>query len=169
MSHTGYSEKFKLEAMKKAFSPDRYKSYKILSNDLGIPYSTLMKWKSEYSQSPMSKNKKKEFSAEEKLEALNKKFSFSETEFGEFLRSKGILSTDVEAWRAEFLNSAKASLRGPGRPKKDPELQKLKKDFKALEKDLNRKDRALAEMSARVILIKKSQKLFGMMDSEDEG
>jgi hypothetical protein len=43
----------------------------------------------------------------------------------------------------------------------------LRADKKELEKDLKRKDKALAEMSARVILLKKSHLLFGV-NEEDE-
>jgi hypothetical protein len=42
------------------------------------------------------------------------------------------------------------------RPKKDLEIVELKNKEKRLEKELHRKDRALAEMSARIILLKKT-------------
>lgn len=167
MSQMSYTEGFKKQAVEKIFSSKGHVSCSNLADELDVPYSTLMKWKRDYSRSFMSKEKK-EFTAEEKLESILKKESLSETEFGEFLRSKGVLASDVESWRHEVLKGFNVAVKSPGRPKKDPELHKLQKEVKTLKKDLNRKDRALAEMSARVILIKKSQKLFGMMDSEDE-
>jgi hypothetical protein len=60
-----------------------------------------------------------------------------------------------------------SSQRSAGRPKIDPELVELRAREKELSKDLKRKDRALAEMSARVILLKKSRLLFGETE-EDE-
>jgi len=167
MGQKSYTEGFKKQAVEKIFSSNKHVNCSKLADELGVAYSTLMTWKKVYSKSHMTKEKK-EFTAEEKLESILKKESLSETEFGEFLRSRGILATDVEDWRADFLNTAKTPVKGPGRPKKDPELHKIQKEMKALKKNLHRKDKALAEMSARVILIKKSQELFGMMDSEEE-
>jgi len=42
----------------------------------------------------------------------------------------------------------------------------LKHKEKRLEKELHRKDRALAEMSARIILLKKSRLIWG--DAEED-
>ena len=53
----------------------------------------------------------------------------------------------------------------------DGELRRITVELRAKEKelsrDIKRKDRALAEMAARIILIKKSQLLFGVSE-EDE-
>jgi transposase len=54
----------------------------------------------------------------------------------------------------------------PGRPKKDSEVVELKHKEKRLEKELHRKDRALAEMAARIILLKKSRLIWG--DAEED-
>ena len=54
-----------------------------------------------------------------------------------------------------------------GRPKLDTEVAKLKTKEKELQRDLRRKEKALAEMAARVILLKKTQLLFAD-DEEDE-
>jgi CII-binding regulator of phage lambda lysogenization HflD len=97
------------------------------------------------------------------LEAIVKTASMDENELGEYLRKNGLHSSDLEQWRKDFYSSQKS----PGRPKKDPELAKLEVNHKKLKKDLSRKERALAEMSARVILLKKSHEIFGD-DEEDE-
>jgi len=81
------------------------------------------------------------------------------------LRSKGLLSTDLENWKKEFYSSQQKN-KG-GRPKLDPEVAKLKKREKTLERDLKRKDKALAEMSARVVLLKKSHEIWGLPEDEE--
>ena len=107
--------------------------------------------------------KSKEWSPEAKLEAISKTAAMSENELGEFLRANGLHSTEIEEWKQDIY-----SLQRPvGRPKLDPELVELRAKEKELSRDLKRKDKALAEMAARIILIKKSQLLFGV-NEEDE-
>jgi len=169
MSNTEYSEEFKNNILKKVFTPNQGKTFKMISEEAGVPYSTLMRWKKESNTRSVSRSKsKKEFSVEDKLNFITKQDTLSESEFGELLRREGVLQSDVDEWRREALEALKKPVRAPGRPKKDPLLKKLEKKVKQLENNLNYKDKALAEMSARVILIKKSQKLFGLVDSDDE-
>ena len=133
-----------------------------LSKEHQIPITTLYSWKRKYAnQSLMSKDKK--WSPEKKLEVINKTFSMSESEVGEFLRKNGLHSSDLEQWKKDFYSSQK----GPGRPKKDPELAKLQKSEKTLQKDLRRKEKALAEMSARVVLLKKSNEIWGLPEDDE--
>ena len=54
-----------------------------------------------------------------------------------------------------------------GRPRKDPELAASQEEVKKLKQDLRRKDRALAEQTALVILQKKANALWGQ-DEDDE-
>ncbi len=134
-----------------------------LAEEYQIPYSTIYGWKQKYANhSSMSKDKK--WSPEKKLEVINKTFSMNETEVGEFLRKNGFHSSDLEQWK----NDIYVSLRGPGRPKKDPELAKLQQSEKALKKDLRRKEKALAEMSARVVLLKKSHEIWGLPEDDEQ-
>ena len=56
--------------------------------------------------------------------------------------------------------------RKAGRPKKDPELAAAQKENKILKRDIRRKDRALAEQTALIILKKKVQEIWE--DEEDD-
>lgn len=87
----------------------------------------------------------------------------SEHELGEYLRATGLHSKEIEEWKQDIYSSQKSA----GRPWTDPELKELRNDKKTLEKDLKRKDRALAEMSARVILLKKSHLLWGEPEDDE--
>ena len=86
----------------------------------------------------------------------------NKNELGEFLRTNGLHSTEIDQWKKDIYSTQKSA----GRPKLDPEIEETRAKEKELSKDLKRKDRALAEMSARVILLKKSLLLFG--ETEDE-
>lgn len=164
---TRYDEAFKTMAVQKALSPGAPVLADVAIN-LDIPKSTLYGWAQNYAtigvmKKPKSKvSVKKEWSAEEKLQAIINQKTMSENEYGEYLRSYGLLSTDVDI----FLNEYFLLLKEKIRIKQDPEVLVLRKEKKDLQSNLNRKDKALAEMSARIVLLKKSHLLWG--DPEDE-
>jgi transposase-like protein len=133
-----------------------------LSEKTGIHHTSIRNWIKIYANHSIMK-KSKEWSPEAKLEAIMKTFSMSENELGEFLRANGLHSTEIEEWKQDIYSAQRPA----GRPKLDPELVELRAKEKELSKDIKRKDRALAEMAARIILIKKSQLLFGV-NEEDE-
>ncbi len=159
-----YSQEFKQSAIEKLLGPNKQSIYK-LSEKLGIAVSTLYGWKTAYANaSSMKKNNKiYAWSREEKLDALIKTAAMTENELGVFLRENGLHSSDLKLLREEILNGPKE----PKKPSVDPELTKLRTDIVRKEKELNRKDRALAEMAARVVLLKKSHEIWGTPE-EDE-
>lgn len=158
MRTSAYSEEFRMNALQKLLSPGSPGLREIAEN-IGIPWSTLYSWKRKYaSKTPMKKNKRIEnWSLEQKLEAVVKTSSMSENELGEYLRGNGLHSSDVESFKMEFLKTASEK----GRPKLDPEVARLRTQNKTLERELKRKDTALAEYCARVILLKKSHEIWG--------
>jgi transposase len=107
--------------------------------------------------------KSKEWSPEAKLKAIAETLSMTENQLGEYLRANGLHSSDLEQWKQEFYSSQKA----PGRPKLDPEVAELRNKEKVLSKEIRRKDKALAEMSAKIILLKKSHEIFGVNEEEE--
>ena len=104
-----------------------------------------------------------DWTADEKMEAIIETAKMSENELGEYLRSKGLNSCDLENFKKEFISNAPCR----GRPKLDPEIVELRKNNTELKRDLNKKNKALAEMSARVILLKKSHLLWGEHEDDD--
>jgi transposase len=133
-----------------------------LAEKTGIHHTSIRNWIKIYANNPSMK-KSKEWSPEGRLKAIGQTISMSENELGEFLRANGLHLSELEEWKQVFYSSQAPV----GRPKLDPELVGLRADKKELERNLKRKDKALAEMAARIILIKKSQLLFGV-NEEDE-
>jgi len=160
-----YSEEFRQRAVQKLLSGPY--SLKQVAEDIGIPQGTLFSWKNKYAKSSSmkkSKNKKNnKVSAAEKLQIIAETLNLKENELGEYLRRKGLHSSDLEQWKSECYSG----LQQTGRPKLDPEVVSLRKDKKDLSKELHRKDKALAEVSARVILLKKSHEIFGVNEDDE--
>lgn len=96
----------------------------------------------------------------EKLRLLSEASRLKDTELGEFLRREGIHEDDLERWRADALSA----LSGPSKSAAPS------KRIRQLERELSRKDKALAEAAALLVLAKKARALLGDEDdytSED--
>ncbi len=162
-----YSTEFKKRAVEKSYSSSST-SVNRLSQEIGIPESTLRDWRKKYSIGNIMTESKKEklsidWTPEEKLQALMQTASMSEHELGEYLRKNGLHSSDIKSWKVECLGGFKQV----GRPKLPEEVKVLRKEKKVLERDLNRKNKALAEMSARIIFLKKSHLIFGGNEDDE--
>ena len=108
----------------------------------------------------MKSKRPEDWTAEEKLKALLEYDKLDEEQRGKYLREKGLHSIYLQRWQWEFIEayaSKKKKTRG-GDPKQ--------KRIKELEKELRRKDKALAETAALLVLKKKAQAIWG--DPEDE-
>jgi len=109
--------------------------------------------------------KKKVFEAEEKLKVVLETASMSESALGEYLRKKGLHGVEVARWREEALSGLKTEKRG--RPKVDPEIVKLRKREKELERNLRKKEKALAEASALLVMKKKAELIWGAGEDDE--
>ncbi len=124
----------------------------------GLALSTVTAWKTNCANvSSMSNNNNKnkaKLSAENILKVISETYALNEEELGLYLRKHGLHTTQIIEWRKEILesmNRPKVSLN-----KKDA------RDFRIndLEKNLRKKDAALAEVSALLILQKKANLLW---------
>jgi transposase len=162
-----YSEVVKESMVRKLTSPGGPSAVQ-LSKEVGIAHQTLSRWVKEYGNlSPMGKKRKRaeDWSAEKKFEAIVEAQSLEGQELGEYLRRQGLHSADLERWKAEILEGLKP--KGRGRPRKDPEIFELRKREKALKGELRRKEKALAEASALLVLKKKAELIWGVREDEE--
>ena len=85
--------------------------------------------------------------------ALNK------TELSEYCRKKGLFPEQIAQWKtACFIANTEAAER---RKKLAEERKQDKKTIKRLERELNRKNKALAETAALLVLAKKARTIWG--------
>ena len=145
-----------------------------LAKEVGVSQNTLSRWLREASAAGptvASMKKKKPSSrkstsrgrtAEEKFQIVLKAAALSDDELGAFLRREGIHEAQLEEWRAKAMEAATDALKAPHgkRSENTPEARKIR----ALESELRRKNDALAEASALLILKKKFQELMGDED-----
>lgn len=161
--HRSFSEDFKKATIQRLLAPDSPGPGKI-AEDLDLYPSTLYNWRKKYANTQLMK-KSKDWTPEQMLEAIIKTASMDEQKLGEYLRSNGLHSSDLEAFKTEFINLKKEKKRG--RPQLDPELVKLRKENIQMERNLRRNEKALAEYAARVILLKKSHEIWGTNEDDE--
>lgn len=143
-----------------------------LSEETGVSEQTLSRWRSAASTVPlMSQPTKPEgpktpaksarrWTPAEKLQVVIAAASLSDAELGAFLRERGLHTAQLESWRA-----AMAAALAEQRPRK-AESREEQQRIKSLEKELLRKDRALAEVTALLALRKKVELIWG--DGDDD-
>ena len=159
---TQYSSELKSAIIAKALTPNA-PSIVELARESGIPYPTLHTW--------VSMNRKKKFesksdvpvrpkdqSAMVKLQAVLDTFNMTEEEKGAYCRKHGFYTHHLEEWKKQMLEGLGASGIDKGQK---AENQKIKIENKNLKSNLLRKDKALAEVSALLILKKKADLIWG--------
>lgn len=149
-----FNDNFKKEMVKKLLSPGG-KGATELSRDIGISTQTLYNWRNRLKNAnvftPGAIPSK--WRSESKIKAIFDYSALSGNEKGEWLRKNGLKSEHIELWKNEFLNMNDTK-------KYKEENRILKNKNKAQEKEILRKDKALAEVTALLILKKKVEDLF---------
>jgi transposase-like protein len=104
------------------------------------------------------------WSAEEKYRVVLEAATIADADLGEFLRKKGLHAAQLEEWRRVAAEGAKAALTHGGN-RRQAQAKSDPRRVRELERELLRKDKALAELAALVALKKKLETLWG---DEDE-
>jgi transposase len=103
-----------------------------------------------------------DWSPEEKLQVLVETAALSDEELGAYLRRKGLHEAQLTQWREAVVQ---ALHRAVPQPKVTAEQKAQKRRIQQLERELNRKEKALAEAAALLVLKKKVQAIWG--DGDD--
>ena len=162
---------YKAEIIKRMLAPNN-ESVPSLSKETGLTKSRLYEWRRKELKrlgvGDQSKKKSEKYTSEDKFMIVMETFGMTERELGDYCRSKGLFRESILSWRTACTKAnVKASL--SSKPDNDDEalksdLKKAQDAQKALEKELRRKEKALAEMAALAVLRKKAQSIWG----EDE-
>lgn len=163
-----YSAAFKAKMVQKMLGG---RSAHSLAGEVGVAQPTLSKWlrdagslravkrRGQNDEAKTEGRRPDDWSAEEKLEAVLESKRLAGSELGEFLRRRGLHEEQLRQWETAAVDS----LRGR-RPAKSAESKRVKE----LERELRRKDKALAEAAALLVLRKKAEALWGDEDASTE-
>lgn len=164
---TRYNKEFK-EQVTARMMPPMNESVKALSEELGVSEQSLYKWRqiarAKGQPTPGNGQTSEHWNSEDKFLIVMETFSMNQVELAEYCRKKGLYKEQIDAWRISCLNANTGEL---NRTKKlSNELKEEKKRSADIEKDLRKKEKALAEAAALLLLRKKAQAIWG--DPEDE-
>jgi transposase-like protein len=161
---TQYSEAFKSKMVQRMAGPEKISANR-LSQEVGIGQPTLSKWLRraegrmagvKFDTPPPPARRPEDWSPEERLRVVLEASRLSDEELGPFLRREGLPEAVLAEWKAAALEAL--------RPQKKPSGDSKK--VRELEKQLRRKDKALAEAAALLVLQKKAQAIWG--DEDDD-
>ena len=147
-----YSKAFIEQALVKVFSrSDR--TVKSVANDLNMNYHTLKNWMKRGSVSKKNglatkEKRPQDWSAEEQLLALQESHPLSGDALNAWCREHGLFAHHLTTWKTAFCAEGKTA---PGYR----EHRVLKDENDQLKRELVRKEKALAEAAALLILQKK--------------
>ena len=157
-----YSAGFKEQALVKVYSRGNDQSIQSIANELNINLTTLKTWMKQRQQdvnkTAQSKSKRPEdWRPEERLAALQQTYSLLGEDLNTWCRERGVFIHQLEQWKTDFCSQG-----GPEDKREEARvLRTLKEENQSLERELLRKDKALAEAAALLVLQKKFRALLG--------
>ncbi len=160
-----YSQSFKVQAVEKALNRREGTGIKQIADSLGVGYSTLERWivqsrnqtfestTDSMSRTPPTQKRPYDWSPQERLNLVIACDSLDEASISALCRENGLYPHHVKQWKTDLVSNH--------RPKNQSETKALRQENKALKKELNRKDKALAETAALLVLQKKVTAIWG--------
>ena len=161
-----YTKGFKARMIERMAGPEGI-SARALSEEVGVHQTTLSAWLKAGSirrVDPMKdRDGHKSWTALEKLRIVHEASQLRDGELGAYLRREGVHDAQLRDW-VEAATTALSST--PQR--KSRTSPKEAKRVRELEKDLRRKEKALAEVTALLALKKKLEALWGDEDGDTD-
>ena len=163
-----FNQSFKIQAVEKVLMRPAGTSMLEVADSLQVSLSSLNKWivqSREQAFEPgieigfMSHSKEKrpqDWSLEERFQIIVKCEGLAKNEVSSTCRESGLHLHHLTQWKSEF--TANKQTRSPA---EKAEMKTLKNENKLLKKEVNRKDRALAETAALLVLQKKVNAIWG--------
>ena len=148
-----YGKAFKQRAVARLLPPES-SSVEQVSAELGVRTETLERWRAEALSEPALE---RTWTAAARMEAVISTASMDEAARSAWCREQGLYPSELEKWRA----GATAALAEPEDARATPQRTRQdRRRIKSLERELGRKDRALAETAALLVLSKKLSAVF---------
>ena len=152
-----YSEAFIEQALAKIYSRgDR--TVRSVADEMNVSFHTVKNWMKrkvmgELGVAATKEQRPQDWSAEEQLVALHETHGLSGEALHAWCREKGLFAHHLTGWKTAFCANGKAA---PG----TREIRTLKDENEQLKRELARKEKALAEAAALLVLQKKFRALW---------
>ena len=167
---TKYTDAIKASVISKVLAPNAPGVIE-LAKEFNIPKATIYTWmfnmRNKNNKEEQVQQRPKDQSPASKLQAVMDTLGKTEQEQSAYCRTKGIYYNHIEAWKQQILESLGAATSSTDKSFNAKEKenkatnQRIQDEMKQLKSDLNRKDKALAELTALLVLKKKADLLWG--------
>lgn len=157
MNKTNYTQAFKEEVVRKMLTRGN-RTIADMAAEMNVPYHSVRNWLRNPKMAHLNhtgggEKSSREWSPEQRLQALLDTNNLAPEALNAWCRERGIFPHQLQAWKAEFCL--------PAKPVTDAgELRKLKGELAGLQRELSRKEKALSEAAALLVLQKKYQALW---------
>ena len=165
---TRFTQSFKIQAVEKALTRTESTNIVDIAESLGVGYSTLQKWIAKSRNQAFSTVSGEQLSGlplvtkEKRLLEWKSSLTNEYEALGALCRQQGLYPHHVKQWRGDFVSGETVN----SKANNPSEVKVLRAENKALKKELNRKDKALAETAALLVLQKKVRAIWG--EGEDD-
>jgi transposase len=164
---TSFTWEEREKIIQRTLSPENI-SISSLAKEIGISATALYEWKNKLQQknSDINSNNKrsKQWSSADKFHIVVETHCLNEADLSAYCRQKGLYVEQVHAWKRQCLTANETISKDISKIESD--LKEERNRSKQLEKELSRKEKALAETAALLVLRKKGAAIWG--DNEDE-
>jgi len=131
-----------------------------VSQEIGVSVATLERWRADALSMPA---RERAWTAAARLQAVIATAAMDEAQRSAWCREQGVYPTELQQWK----ENATAALREIPEERASPqERRDARKRVKELERDLRRKEKALAETTALLVLSKQLQAIFQRGEEE---
>jgi transposase-like protein len=158
---------FKIQVVEKALSRSPDETLAQIADQHDIGYSTLTRWMHQVKQGtltdqlPMTSAKEQrpqDWTVEQKLQAVIDTEGLNAQDKGRYCREHGVYQHQIDHWKHQLMSKTNDNKQAQ---QQKAQIKALKAQDKRLQQELARKEKALAEAAALIVLKKKAQALFG--------
>lgn len=162
-----HSQSFKIQVVEKALNRSSQETLAQIADQQGIGYSTLTRWMYQIREgeltdqspaTPVTEQRPQDWRADQKLQAIIDTERLNEQDKGHYCREHGVYQHQIDHWKQQLMSKTNDSQQAQ---QHKAQIKALKAENQRLQKELSRKEEALAEAAALMILKKKAHALFG--------
>jgi transposase-like protein len=160
---TTYSPEFKADVLAKMLPPNNVSVPK-LAQETGVPKDTLYCWRAKaraeaHDRSDHGREHSQEWSSKARFTAVLETAAMNAEQSAAYCRRRGLYPEQLAAWRRDCEQAGSRSRQASQHEAEEAKAQRSR--IRELERELQRKNAALAETAALLTLSKKAQAIWG--------
>ena len=154
-----YGQAFKNKTVARLLPPESA-ALEVVARETGVGMGTLERWREDAQSMPA---RGRAWTAGARLEAVITTAALNEAGKSAWCREHGVYPSELDKWRS----NCTSALADPEDMRASPQATRASaKRIKELERELQRKDKALAETAALLVLSKKVAAIFNKAEDE---